>query len=187
MNRHDPSFDRFADPLSALAALGDGLFDDAGWLQHCEEVPADEIPLPSGNLLVHNRHMTATLNAHYGQSVALRVLDHRHEATQYFRKILLTVDGGQRVVEFGIVRLNLDVLPDSARQDVIDRKLPLGEIFAQYDVLTRVEPRWYLRFASRSPIVQYFAPQPPREAYGRLGVIYCESQPAVELLEVVGL
>lgn len=144
-----------------------------------------DLPEDPRSLLVHNRHMTATLNAHYGQSVALRVLSHRDERAGYRRKILLMIDAGARVVEFGIVRLNLESLPVEARKEVQARKLPLGEILAKYDVMTRVEPRWYLYFSPPSPIVQYFAPRPPREAYGRLGVIYCDGQPAVELLEVV--
>ena len=185
MIRADRSFDAPADPRATLASLGEGLFEGETWLEGCEPVQANEIPPESRKLLVHNRHMTATLKAHYGQPVALRVLDHTEERAAYRRKILLTVDDSNRVVEFGIVRLFLDVLPAPARDDVIARNLPLGEIFAQYDVLTCVEPRWYLRFAAKSPVVQYFAPRPTHEAYGRLGVIHCNGQPAVELLEVV--
>ncbi len=170
MIRADRSFNSAADPRAILASLGDGLFKVETWLQGCEQVHADEIPHESRSLLVHNRHMTATLNAHHGQPVALRVLEHQEVRAVYRRKILLTVDGGKRVVEFGLVRLNLDVLPPDARKDVVTRKLPLGEILAKYDVLTRVEPRWYLRFASPSPVVQYFVPRPPQEAYGRLGI-----------------
>jgi hypothetical protein len=174
-----------ADPQAMLVALGEGFFADDSWLQGCEKVQPEEIPLRARRLLVHNRHMTATLHAHYGQPVQLRVLSHREEGANYRRKILLTVDAGARVVEFGIVRLNLEALPAAARKEVEARNLPLGEIFARYDILTRVEPRKYLHFSSPSPIVQYFAPQPPGEAYGRLGVIHCDGQPAVELLEVV--
>jgi chorismate-pyruvate lyase len=182
--RADRSFNASADPRATLASLGEGLFKNESWLDGCEQIQSDGIPPEYRKLLVHNRHMTATLKAHYGQPVALHVLSHTEEVAIYQRKILLTL-ADDRVVEFGIVRLFLDVLPAPARDDVIARKLPLGEIFAQYDVLTRVEPRWYLRFAATSPVVQYFAPRPPHEAYGRLGVIHCNGHPAVELLEVI--
>jgi chorismate-pyruvate lyase len=181
----DRSSDAAADPLATLASLGEGLFENESWLDGCEQVQASEIPPASRSLLAHNRHMTSTLKTHYGQPVALRVLSHTEEAAIYRRKILLTLDDDNRVVEFGIVRLFLDVLPAPARNDVIARKMPLGEIFAHYDVLTRVEPRWYLRFAPDSAVVQYFVPRPPQEVYGRLGLIHCNGRPAVELLEVV--
>jgi hypothetical protein len=174
-----------AEPRSTLVSLGEDLFQGESWLQDCEQVHSTEMPAEASRLLVHNRHMTATLNAHYAQAVALHVLDFREGRDEYRRKILLTVDAGQRVVEFGLVRLNLNVLSPDARTEIEARSLPLGTIFAKHNVLTRVEPRWYLRFSSQSPIVQYFAPQPPPEAYGRLGVIHCDGQPAVELLEVV--
>ena len=185
MIRSDRSIDALADPHATLAALGEGFFDDDAWLRGCEQMNSADLPEGSRSLLVHSRHMTATLNAHYEQSVELRVLSLHDEPKAYRRKILLTVDAGARVVEFGIVRLHLEALPAAARKEVQARKLPLGEIFAKHDVLTRVVPCWYLRFSPPSPIVQYFAPQPPTEAYGRLGVIHCDGQPAVELLEVV--
>ncbi len=185
MNPANRTFNASSDPCTALASLGEGLIDDLSWLKDCKQVHANDIPSDIRSLLVHNRHMTATLNAHYGQPVALRVLRHVEIDATYRRMIMLTVDAGERVVEFGLVRLNLDVFPPDARNDVAARQLPLGEILAKYDVLTRVEPRWYLRFAATSPVVQYFAPGPTREAYGRLGVIHCNGRPAVELLEVV--
>jgi len=174
-----------AGPRATLVSLGEGLFENEEWIAHCEPVESGAIPEAVRALLVHHRHMTATLNANFGEPVALKVLEHREDEEYYRRKILLTVDNGQRVVEFGLVRLDLQVLPDEARADVIARERPLGEIFSRYDVLTRVEPRWYLRFDARSPIVQCFGPRPPDEAFGRLGVIYCDHRPAVELLEVV--
>lgn len=181
----NPSFDAAAEPFPNLAALGRDLFDDESWLRHCESVQSGEMPPGPRGLLVHDRHMTATLTAHYGEPPSLRVLSHLDNGAGYRRKIVLTVDNGRRVVEFGLLRLNLDVLPADARGEVVARKLPLGEILARYDVLTHVEPRWFLRFAANSPVVQYFAPGTPPGAFGRLGVIHCNGQPAVELLEVV--
>jgi len=170
--------------MAMLARLGEGFFTGDSWLGGCEVVNATALPPCTAKLLVHQDHMTAVLNAHCGQDVALQVLDHREEASLYCRKILLTVEGGRRIVEFGIVRMSLLVLPASAREEVVTRRFPLGAILVRYKVLTRVEPRWYLRFSAESPVVEYFAGA-AKEAFGRLGVIHCNGQPAVELLEVV--
>lgn len=170
---------------SALAFLGEPFFGDQGWIADAQELKAEEMPREARRLLVHNQHMTATLQAYYAQPVELHVLDHREEEQVYRRKILLTVDHGQRVVEYGLVRLNLAFLPESGRKEVILRNRPLGEILVQYDILTRVEPRWFVRFAKRSEVVQSFASASVNQGYGRIGIIYCEGHPAIELLEVV--
>lgn len=167
-----------------LASLCEGFFDDLTWLSGCESVAVDQLPPEIRRMLVHGEHMTATLKRHYNQPVALRVLDHRTDGETYRRKILLTVDDGRRVVEFGIVRMTFAALDDAAREVVLSRQTPLGEIFERFDVLTKVEPRGYLRFTSDTPIVQCFSPA-TTAAFGRLGVIHCNGDPAVELLEVV--
>lgn len=173
------------DPHETLNSLGAGLFSEADWIGLCETVDPRNMPAAARSLLDHQRHMTATLNAHYGEPVALRVLEAYVESQSYRRKILLTVEQGRRVVEFGLVRLDLSVLPEPARADVISKMAPLGEIFTRHNILTRVEPRWFLRFAGNGSIVQCFAPAPPLEAFGRLGVIHCDGRPAALLLEVV--
>ena len=135
-------------------------------------------------LLVHDNHMTAMLKAAHGQDVALDVLEHRRQGHTYRRKILLTVDQGKRFVEFGIVRLNLECVAEEVRDAILNRRTPLGAILGKHNVLTHVEPKWFLRFPSESPILQYLNSS-RREAFGRLGMIYCDGEPAVELLEVV--
>ncbi len=170
--------------IEELAALCAGFFDDLLWLADCESIAAEQMPQAVRRLLVHNAHMTGKLKEHYDQPVALRVLDHREDAEAYRRKIMLTVDEGRRVVEFGLVRMDLSALDPSAKDVVLSRQTPLGEIFERFEVLTKVEPRWYVRFPSDSPVVQYLG-SGTKVAYGRLGLIHCNGEPAVELLEVV--
>lgn len=167
-----------------LASLCEGFFDDLAWLSDCEWIAAGQMPPETRRMLVHGEHMTATLKRCYHQPVGLRVLDDRAEGATYRRKILLTVDEGRRVVEFGIVRMTFAALDDAAREVVLLRETPLGDIFERFDVLTKVEPRDLWRFPSETPIVQYFGPA-AAAAYGRLGLIHCNGDPAVELLEVV--
>jgi hypothetical protein len=143
------------------------------------------MPSSARNLLLHENHMTSVLGDHHGQPVELNVLDYRQAGDQYRRKIVLTVDEGRRVVEFGVVRLDLGCLLPEARKAILARRQPLGDIFGQHQVLTRVQPLWYLRFSPECPIVDYFRPLPAGSLYGRIGVIHCDGRPALELLEVV--
>lgn len=165
-----------------LQSLSDGLLRAEEWNHGCEIVTPNQIPPEPRSLLVHDRHMTSTLQVHYGQPVRLEVLAVREEGDWYSRKIVLTA--GDRRVEFGLVRLRLSLLPEGAQQDIVGREAPLGEIFSRFEVLTHVEPRWFLRFPHDSAVVQYLG-STTADAYGRLGTIHCNGQPAVELLEVV--
>lgn len=169
----------------ALAALADGFFTDSDWIENVQQVLPEAMPQTAGALLVHEQHMTATLREHYGCPIELNVLDHQQAGDQYRRKIVLTVDEGRTVVEFGLVRLDLSATSAQAREAVLQRRQPLGDIFGQHRVLTRVQPLWYLRFTPDCPLVEYFRPAVAGPLYGRIGVIHWDGRPALELLEVV--
>jgi len=171
-------------PQEALADLCEGFFEDRSWVSTCEAVEAEDIPQPARELLVHHRHMTATLKAHYGQDVELHVLADRLKGDQYARKILLTLPGRGDVVEFGIARLDLRFTDKEVRGAILGRAAPLGAILIGHRVLTKVTPKWYLRFGADCPVITFFG-QPPVEAFGRLATIHCNGDAAVELLEIV--
>ena len=148
-------------------------------------IAAGDVPPPFDRLLVHREHMTATLGRHHGRPVELRVLRFRIDGDTYSREIVLTPAGSETIVEYGIVRLDLGVVSPAVRAEIEARRAPLGDILIRHDVLRRIEPQWYLRFGSGSPILGHFRASGAREAYGRLGTIYCDEAPAIELLEVV--
>jgi len=170
----------------ALADLCEGFFEDRSWISNCEAVEADDIPQPARRLLVHQKHMTAILKAHYGQDIELRVLADSLNGDLYTRKILLTLPGRSEVAEFGIARLDLRFIDGEVRSAILGRAVPLGAILIRHRVLTKVTPKWYLRFSADSPVATFFG-QGGVEAYGRLATIHCNGDAAVELLEVVPL
>lgn len=136
-------------------------------------------------LLVHQDHMTVRLEEHYGRKVALRVLEEHAMGDIYRRRIALLIDGTEDVVEFGVVRIDLQHLPDEARAEVLQRSRPLGDILIRHNLLRRIEPRWYLRIPLTCPQLTCFGANVSGDAYGRVGTIYCNGEPAIELLEVV--
>ena len=48
-----------------------------------------------------------------------------------------------------------------------------------------VQPKWFLRFDPGSTILEWMKAKTDKPYYGRLGTIYCNGEPAVEVLEVV--
>lgn len=144
----------------------------------CVEVPAEAVPEPYRGLLVHEHHMTVTVEAYHGGLVDVRVLESRLDGELYSRRILLELQSSGKVVQYGLVRLDLSRVVPEVRARILEQKTPLGRVLIEHDVLRRVEPTAYLRFTS-TPWFGEVA------TYGRLAIIHFDGEPAVEVLEVV--
>ena len=149
-----------------------------------QQIDPSAMPERYRDLLVHNDHMTSALASHWGHRVSLRVLAEQRDGDIYSREILLTLDGSDVVVEYGIVRIDLSLLTEAVRSPILARTAPLGDILMQHEVLRRIEPRWFVRFCEGSTPLAHFGPD-TSEAFGRIGIIHCNHKPAIELLEIV--
>jgi len=181
-------FQRLNDYVHVHDALSDlcrGLIAADVNTHFCESVQPEDLPAAYRELLVHHDHMTTVLSQYHQSPVLLKVLHHELEGDTYRRKIILTTSGTDRVVEFGIVRIDFRFTPDAVREAIVNRKAPLGDILIQHNVLRRIDPRWYVRLPAGSELLRELPSPPDHEVFGRVGTIYCDDQPAVELLEVV--
>jgi hypothetical protein len=161
------------------------LFPPAVDLPEYELVLSDEVPPPYHGLLVHEHHMTVTVEAHHGDRVDVRILARQHQGDSYARKILLTLHGSGRVVQFGIMRIHLQYCSPMVRDEIVAGQTPLGRILIRHNVLRRIQPTEYLRVLPGAAVASWFGLQRPLTTYGRLALIHCDGQPAVELLEIV--
>ncbi|MCS6853049.1 MAG: hypothetical protein NZ700_17980 [Gemmataceae bacterium] len=162
------------------------LLPPADDLPRYDVVPAEAVPPPYDQLLVHKHHMTVTLESYYNDMVDVRVLAAVQGDDWYARKILLTLHGDGRVVLFGIVRILFRYCSPAVRDEIVAGKTPLGRVLIQHRVLRRIEPTAYLRVVPGPAMMGYFGLKEAVPLYGRLAYIHCDNQPAVELLEIVG-
>lgn len=151
----------------------------------CSIVQPENIPHPEDDLLVHHDHMTVVLERHHGRPVDVHVLDERLEGDFYRRKISLTVSGTSKIVELGVVRLDLRYMPEEVSREIREKKTPLGAILIKHQVHRRVKPRYFLRVPPGSCVLKLFGADISEPVYGRLGTIYCDKKPCIELLEIV--
>lgn len=161
------------------------LFPPPDYLRSYEEIAADAMPAPYRELLVHDHHMTVTVEAHHGSLVDVRVLDDRLEGDIYARKILLALQSSGRIVQFGLVRIRLETVSAEVRAEITSRKTPLGRILIQHDVLRTIAPTSFLRLLPGPAMMEWFGLTSPRPCFGRTAVITCDNQPAIEVLEIV--
>src|SRR5262249_26366068 len=113
------------------------------------------------------------------------IYNRRHDGPYYARRIFLALRSSRRIVQYGLVRINLRFCSPEVRAEIIAGETPLGRILINHDVLRRIEPTGFLRMVTGPALVKAFGLEEPVPTYGRLAYIHCDEKPAIELLEVV--
>lgn len=160
-------------------------FPDADGIPACVPIPATALPEPYRSLLDHTHHMTVTVEQYYGGPVDVRVQKRRRDGDDYARKILLAHHDTGRIVQFGIVQIDLSLLAPHVAEQIVAGDTPLGRVLIQNNVLRRVQPTGYLRITPTSDLAAAFGCDPTTPCYGRLGVIFTDDRPAIEVLEIL--
>jgi chorismate-pyruvate lyase len=168
--------------LDALLGL---FYDDADRLARFEKIEPAEVPEPYATLLNHHEHMTVTVESFHGGPVNVNVLQTHVTPTHYARKILLKRASDDAVVMFGLVRLDMRCVDEPVRREIQSKKTPLGRILIEHNVLRQVELVGLWKVACGPDLEEYFGPNASNLTYGRTALIYCNGEPAVELLEIV--
>ncbi len=161
------------------------LFPPSGFLAHSEVVAAEQVPPPYHGLLVHEHHMTVTVEAFHQEPVDVKILDQVRGAQAYARKILLVTRRTRRVVQFGLVRIHLQHCSPAVREEILAGQTPLGRILINHNVLRRIEPTLFLRCVPGPAMLEWFGLKESRPTFGRQALIHCDGKPAIELLEIV--
>jgi chorismate-pyruvate lyase len=160
------------------------LFPPAADVPAFDRIPGDAVPQPYHKLLVHKRHMTVTQEAYHGDKVDVRILERRLIGDYYARKILLALHTTGKIVQFGIPRINLRYCTKAVREEILAGQTPLGRILINHKILRRIEPTAYFRVTPSAAMLSWFNLDWPRITYGRMGIIYCDERPAIEVLEI---
>jgi chorismate-pyruvate lyase len=146
-------------------------------------VAAADVPEPYQQLLVHRHHMTVTVERFYGSPVDVQVLQSRQSDQGYVRQILLSLQSTGQVVQFGIVHIDLTVLADQVRREIVAEQIPLGRVLINHNVLRTVEPFGFFEAEPTPLLHEWFGTS--EATYGRLGVITADGRPAVRVVEIL--
>ena len=163
----------------------DSLFPDGRFRLAVEPVAADAVPEPYRGLLVHTQHMTVTVEAYFHDAVDVEVHEVAQRGQEYARKITLRLRAGRKVVQYGVIAVNLDALDSSVAADIVAGKTPLGRVLIDHDVLRVVEPVQFFRVALPDDLAEVMGVPVGSVTYGRLGVITADGHPAVRVAEIL--
>jgi chorismate-pyruvate lyase len=141
---------------------------------------------PYRSLLVHNGDMTPTLERHYRQSIHIQLLQCHRKRSGYFREVVLRLDDNQRPVEFGAIKINLELFEEAARKEIIAGVLPLGGIMRKYQVVHLSAPKAYLQLRSDGLINEALELPKSMQLYGRRNTLTTLSGEALaEIVEIL--
>ena len=146
-------------------------------------VQSDHMPTTYQQLLNHENHMTVTVETFHDSLVDVKVLEVDSNEEFYARKILLTRQSDEKVVQFGIVRLNRRLIPAAALAEIESQRTPLGRVLIEQDVMRQVQldELWHIQpFAE---LREHF--DSSSTTYGRTARLIVNEESAVELLEIV--
>ncbi len=159
--------------------------DPSGYSQLGEFCSVDEVPPPYDDLLDHHAHMTVTVESHYGEPVEVVVHRTRRDGSWYSREITLQTRHTRKIVQYGIVLLNVDSLEPAVWQLIESQKIPLGRALIEHNVLREVQLCELWRVQAGPKLASLLEIRAGDTLFGRTALIYCDGEPAIELLEIV--
>lgn len=173
------------DHTQEALSLAGAFFDPISELGEMSPVGEDGLPADYLTLLAHSGHMTITLEAWHETLVDVHVEAEAREPDRYARHSLLSRKSDGRVVQSGIMRIDLTGLPAEVRREIEVGETPLGRILIRANLLREVELLALWRVAAGPQLAREMNCPPGVVVYGRSARILVEGKPAVELLEIV--
>ena len=145
-----------------------------------------EMPQPQRSLLAHQNDMTSTLEQFYQKKLHVEVLARRAVESEYFREVSLRLGQDGQRVEYGAIKIMLDLLPVEVRQEILRERQPLGRILTESGVYFASRPRFYLRVTSDDFVNGALGLSVPQLLYGRRNTLVdARERPLAEIVEIL--
>jgi chorismate-pyruvate lyase len=148
-------------------------------------IPVGDVPGAYDNLLNHHHHMTVTIEAFYKEKVDVSVHRHRQGGDYYSREITLVTEHSKRIVQHGIVRIDISALAEPVWKRIESGETPLGRVLIENEVLRDVEMQQLWEIKAGPCLAEKLHSVIGETFYGRTAMIHCDGKPAIELLEIV--
>jgi len=162
-------------------------YEQAGLsLPSVARVEGQDIPAPYRSLLVHEHDMTPTLEDAYRRSIQLRVLQYQRRDNVVPRQVALVVEGNEKPVAFGAIKMHLEHFPPRARRMVLERKQPLGTILRTQGIEHTSHPDAFVRVTSDAVINGALQLSGSYQLFGRRNVILdSEQRTLAQVVEIL--
>jgi chorismate-pyruvate lyase len=151
-----------------------------------ERIDSAKVPEPWQSLLVHQSDMTSTLENFHKEQLHIEALARHVVEDEYFREVALVLNGTGKRVEYGAIKIMLDLFPIEARQEILREQQPLGRILAVFGIVFASRPRAFLRMASDELIGRALNLKERQCLFGRRNTLVDAWQrPLAEIVEIL--
>jgi chorismate-pyruvate lyase len=151
-----------------------------------DQIDGEAVPEPYKSLLVHERDMTSTLESFHQTGIHLRVVSREQRGDEYFREVVLALDGSEKPAEFGAIKIHLEKFPEAARQEILREQFPLGHILKEFGLEYQSRPKAFLRIASDQTINGLLGLAGAHLLYGRRNTLLnATGDPLAEIVEIL--
>jgi hypothetical protein len=99
--------------------------------------------------------MTSALASFHRDSINLTVLRSRQLDDCYFREVTLHTSTVGTAVEYGLIKIHLDLFPPAFRPQILEGKTPYGLVLNATGLAFRSEPQGFFS-VSASPLLALF-------------------------------
>jgi chorismate-pyruvate lyase len=173
-----PALDRFA-PFTGFYA------DAKAQAPETTLIEGAAMPEPYRSLLVNHGDMTPTLELFHRCKLHLKVLGRIHAGEEYRRQVVL-LDPQERPVEFGAIRIHLDVLLPAVQKLVLAGQRPLGGVLIEHSVPHSSRPSAYFSVVGDELINRALGVASPTTLYGRCNTLTAEDGRVIaEVVEIL--
>ncbi|BBM82819.1 hypothetical protein [Candidatus Uabimicrobium amorphum] len=146
-----------------------------------ELLSGERVPVPYRDLLVHNNHMTTTLEKFYGQPIQVEVKRQQVTKSLYQRYSLLWLPK-VGVVEIGIVEMDLSFFSDGICEEILHGQKPLGKILIDHKEPRDVQVDNYFKLQTCASLEKAFSLSTVF-FYGRATTISCKAP--IKVAEII--
>ena len=146
----------------------------------------DAVPEPYHQLLVHQKDMTPTLSAHYGDDILITVYHQQRVGYHYSREVVLKLKHSQRKIEWGGIQICLNALPEPTQRLITKAQLPLGFILNDQKVQHRSRPLGFFRMRPDAHIQKVLGASDAPWLYGRRNqLLLADERVIAEIVEIL--
>jgi len=100
--------------------------------------------------------------------------------------VTLVLDHSPKPVEFGAIKIILDLFPNEAQQEILNEERPLGKILTERNIAFASKPRAFLQIAADSFIQSALLLDAGATLYGRRNTLVdAWDRPLAEIVEIL--
>lgn len=189
---HNPQAKSEAEPFAARPVYSDVYPLDEFYKERGEPLPVighvepDEIPEPYKSLLVHNGDMTSRLENFHRDTIQIQLLARHTHENEYFREVVLVLNGGGTPVEFGAIKIVLDLFPLEAQKEILKEHRPLGHILKKFSITHSSQPESFLTVSSDAFMNHALKLDGVHSLFGRRNTLVDQwERPLAEIVEIL--